>query len=586
MAILEKEVWINLAGNNEYYESKGYTIPRETDKWGRSRTPRGSKILVDVNDLSLKSSVKVTKVCDDCGSQEPNKCYYLIMDIRKYWNGIDRCKQCVNIHIKMNKTNCPYERSLEHWAKTNNKEYLLDEFSDKNNIDPSKVFRASADNYLWDCPDCETVYDMRMSNKTKGQGCPYCSGKRVNKTNSLWATHPEIADLLVDKEIGNKVTQGSNRACSFSCRDCRHTKITMVCTVVRNGFACPLCSDGISYPEKFVASLLNQVDEKFNRSRVFEWSKNTIHTNHVLDGNKIYDFFIPSLNCIIETHGRQHYDDKNQFEKTYEEEHENDLIKRNLAKQNGIEKYIEIDCRYSTLEYLKRNILKSDLNSLYDLAKIDWLECHKFACSSMVKTVANLYNSGIRSAYKIADILNFERSTISKNYLKQAVELGWCDYDPKEQQRQSQKVTSKNRRKKVIQVSLTGEFIKEWVSAREIHRELNLCYKKISSVCKGKMNSVGNCLWFFEDDYEEYTKSGKSPIYTNSRKEVICLTNLKTYKTITEAGRSIDRAAQNIKANIIGKTDHCGIDPITGEKLKWMYKEDYEKYIEQQKQIS
>jgi hypothetical protein len=74
MAILEEEVEIVLSGSNiKYFESLGYVIPKEKDKWERIRTPRGAKILVKVEDLPEKSSVKLTKICDDCGTQIPNQ---------------------------------------------------------------------------------------------------------------------------------------------------------------------------------------------------------------------------------------------------------------------------------------------------------------------------------------------------------------------------------------------------------------------------------------------------------------------------------------------------------------------------------
>lgn len=575
MSILEKEVWVNASSKMiDYYEKLGYEISRKINKWGKLTVPKGSKILIKVEDLPDGSNIKLTKVCDECGISTQNQKYNSILKSRKNGDGKDRCCKCI-----LN------ERSLEHYAIESNLLYLLEEYSDKNVKPPSSVYKGSGDYVWWDCPKCKNTYDMKLCDRTGASknNCPYCSGYRVNQTNCLWTTHPGIAKFLSNEDVGYSVTHGCNKEYEFTCIDCNHKKHLRICTAVRYGFSCPRCSDGISYPEKFMMYILTQLDINYENQKTFEWSKNIKHDNKKLNGNKKYDFYIPTKNLIIETHGKQHYEESSQFEKTLEEEQENDRLKEDLARQNGIKDkyYIAIDCRNSNLKFIKDSIVNSEINNLFDLSQIDWLKCHEFACNSLVKEVANLWNKGIKSSYKIADILKLDRSTISKNYLKQAVELGWCDYNPKEQMKQSQYNNSKKIRKKVIQLTLSGDYVKEWESAREIHKELDICYKKISSVCNGKMKSTGNFKWVFKDDYEEYIETGRIPLHKN-RKEVICLNTLQVYKTITEAGRAIGRAQQNIKSHILGKTNSCGIDEVTGEPLKWMYKDDYDKHIKEQ----
>lgn len=53
--------------------------------------------------------------------------------------------------------------------------------------------------------------------------------------------------------------------------------------------------------------------------------------------------------------------------------------------------------------------------------------------------------------------------------------------------------------KKINQYTLDGVFIREWYNAREIHRNLGLSYKNISSVCKGKRNTCGGFKWEFKN---------------------------------------------------------------------------------------
>lgn len=67
MGLITKEVEITLQGKNiKYYKNLGYSIPREKDKWGNISVPRGSKIKVNVKDLTDYSTAQVEVECDGC----------------------------------------------------------------------------------------------------------------------------------------------------------------------------------------------------------------------------------------------------------------------------------------------------------------------------------------------------------------------------------------------------------------------------------------------------------------------------------------------------------------------------------------
>ena len=78
---------------------------------------------------------------------------------------------------------------------------------------------------------------------------------------------------------------------------------------------------------------------------------------------KRYDIYIPSINCIIENHGIQHYNKGFEFigGRTLEEEQENDKYKKCVANKNGVENYIIIDCRKSTKEWVEQSVMQSYL---------------------------------------------------------------------------------------------------------------------------------------------------------------------------------------------------------------------------------
>ena len=63
----------------------------------------------------------------------------------------------------------------------------------------------------------------------------------------------------------------------------------------------------------------------------------------------------------------------------------------------------------------------------YDLSKIDWDECNKFASNSLVKVACDLWNDGIKPTKKIGNILNLHYSTVIR-YLRIGNSLGICNY--------------------------------------------------------------------------------------------------------------------------------------------------------------
>jgi hypothetical protein len=233
-------------------------------------------------------------------------------------------------------------------------------------------------------------------------------------------------------------------------------------------------------------SVLEQLNIQYEFQKIFEWSN-----------KKKYDFYIPSLNMIIETHGGQHYKETNRG-RSLNQEQENDIIKQNYANENKISKYLIIDCTCSELDFVKNSILNSELNEIFELSKVDWLECHKNSFSSMVKKACDLWLS-VKDTLEISKMLNLGRSTVIE-YLKKGAKLGWCDYDPKEVMRNvyDNKTTSHNA-KVVIQLDMDGNYINEFQSANNASKILNISRRNISSVCNGERKSAGGFIWKFKE---------------------------------------------------------------------------------------
>ncbi|MED3562359.1 zinc-ribbon domain-containing protein [Bacillus xiapuensis] len=478
--ILEDEVFIAVTNRNiNYYKNKGYEIPVDR------------KITVRLEDLPSNSDLKVTKICDECGKHLPNRRYADIITYRTIGDGKDRCNGCGwQKSGKSRKKNVKI--SLEQWTIENNKEYLLEEFCTINNKKPHEISFGSKDEYWWKCLKCKNLFETSVDSRTSGSNCPYCCipAKMIKVGfNDLWTTHPEIAKLLVDKSKGFQLSAGSNGKEEFKCVNCNLVEEKTLLNIVNRGFSCSRCSDGLSYPEKIMASVLDQLNINFKTQKIFNWSKGINHENNKLKGDKKYDFYIPNLNMIIETHGVQHYEGG--FERyggrNLEEEQENDKLKKKLASENGIENYIVIDCRKSELEFIKNKIINSVLSILIDLNKIDWLSANEIACNSLVKKTCELWNSYEKSTFKIAKQLNVSYGTVIR-YLKQGGKLGWCEY---------------NTDNTIVQLTVNGEYIREYANANEAAKILKIQQPSISRVCNGKMKSTGGYKWMFKNDYDK-----------------------------------------------------------------------------------
>lgn len=342
------------------------------------------------------------------------------------------------------------------------------------------------------------------------------------KWQCMWDTNPQQASMLLNPEDGYKYSQCSAAKVQWKCPNCGHVKIQAISAVNNRGLSCPICSDGISVPNRLMAALLDELNEEYD-------------PEHILKGKKYrYDFYIPRLNMIIEMHGRQHYDQFNWGKQTLDFRQQNDEAKKRYAINQGINVYIEINCKSQYFITMKRHIEESDLISYFDLENIDWINVFKRAMTSKVIQAVKLYQSGL-SSVQIAKVLKVSRST-SNRWLIQADKIGLCNYIKS----QGNKIPERQ-----VILTNTGEVFPSINSAGEkLGQKGN--YKNIQRVCARKRKFSGYvngepAVWRYLDEYDPNEQirydllkinggRGTAVSKYNSNKEYIC-----TYATKGEA---------------------------------------------------
>lgn len=312
---------------------------------------------------------------------------------------------------------CPYE--------SHQQEYTIDDF--KNRLkEYHPDFECIGETYINSSTKipvrCNNnhIFDMTLENIKNG--CPYCSRRKVCKgENDLWTTHPHIAKLLKNPKDGYKYMYGTNTELDFICPNCGnliHKKPYLLLNN-HNKVIC-ICSDGFSYPEKFLYNFLKQLDIDF----IYQLSS----VNYEWCGKYKYDFYITKLNLIIEVHGRQHYDGVMFYDP--KDVQKNDKDKYDLAINNGCN-YCVIDARLSEQEYIINSIKNSTLADIFDISNIDWQICDEFASSSILYDIVDLWNSESKNIQYISDKLKISDLTTYR-YLERGNELNLCEFNKKE----------------------------------------------------------------------------------------------------------------------------------------------------------
>lgn len=400
------------------------------------------------------------------------------------------------------------------------------------------------------CNICGKDFQKTIVRFCDSPKCPICNHtKCVKGINDLWTIRPDIAELLLNPNEGYTHTDVGSELLDWKCTCGTIIPKKPIFRVLRYGICCPCCNDNLSYPNKFMYNLLNQLHVDFMPEKIFDWSH-----------KKKYDFYIPSKNYIVEMHGMQHYIDVPNFNSEKTKVHSNDVFKKQIALNNGIALYDEIDARYSNCNHIKDSILSSKFNGIFDLSKVDWQECDKSARKSILYDICKAWSDG-KKIIDIASEFKIHTSTVS-SYLVVGEKLNLCSYDP---------IESRKSCCKSVVCETTGEIF----STME---EANLKYNapKISSCCSGKTNYSGRLptgerlFWRYYIE-GEIVVPRQFDVYKNkSSVPVVCTNTNEVFESAKEAANTYKTWSSSILDCCKGVVPHSG-KLESGEKLVWKY---------------
>lgn len=387
---------------------------------------------------------------------------------------------------------CSYINQLVlpvHMKLKYEKGYILETKSGKIEILDHYMKDGKNSFYRYRCLVCGYIDEKNISNISK-TGCRVCTNQKiVIGINDMWTTNPELSSLLANPDDGYKYTQCSGKKLNWKCPDCGEIIYNVsISQVYRNKkISCPKCSDGISYPNKFMYYILKSLGENFEKEYSPDWIK-----------PKRYDFvlFKDNKKYIIEMDGGFGHGNINTPYASKELQIEIDNYKDFEAKKRGYN-VIRIDCNYKkredAFEYIKNNILSSNVNKILDLSNVNWTKVQSQIETSNIIKACWIFNNSTRSMKEIAKTLDVHPTTVSR-YLKIGNNIELCDYSSSKRYRNDYGIKSMH---KVKRYDLNTEKEDIYESIHEASEKSNVHRSSISKCCNGKVKSVKGYIFSY-----------------------------------------------------------------------------------------
>ena len=250
----------------------------------------------------------------------------------------------------------------------------------------------------------EKVYPVQIIKECKINSLIKLNKSPLDKpTQENWLYQRTDLHKFVDNPDDLKnYHMGSGKRYEWKCPSCGKRFNKRILDVTQYGMSCDLCSSGFSKNERLVSIILTKINENYITQKEFSDCR--------IKQPLPFDFYLPQHNMVIETHGKQHYEEV-KFYRTNEHTLKSDKIKKKYCKDNNIQ-YCEINCssgkNIDTIEQLKE-IIKIDLTE-QELKECMWESMHN-TDGIDVTLIQNLYNC-FWSPREIEEHMNIGRGRV------------------------------------------------------------------------------------------------------------------------------------------------------------------------------
>jgi hypothetical protein len=135
--------------------------------------------------------------------------------------------------------------------------------SKNNGLTGKEIYAGGSKEFWWQCKKHnEHLWKTDVRHRLRGQGCPYCSGRRVSNQNNFEAKFPNLAkewDTKKNENLSPKnFSFGSNAKIWWNCSSSNSHSYQMSFANRANGQGCPYCAGkkvssdnslGVNYPK-------------------------------------------------------------------------------------------------------------------------------------------------------------------------------------------------------------------------------------------------------------------------------------------------------------------------------------------------
>lgn len=296
----------------KFHISNSYTI--QNIKLWCSLNNTLYELLDDQEYISNRIKLKWKCLKDNCGEI-----------FESNWSDIFQGRGCPFCRgLKIGLSNCLATKNSElakQWHPTLN-----------GDLTPYDVSANSGKHVWWIC-DKGHEWEAQINSRSRGNGCPYCSGLYPTNENNLLVVHPELCkewNYNRNSKKPEEYTPCSGLYVWWLCPKCGHEwEIDISNRVCGNG--CPQCSE--SKGEKRIKNYFNGLVISFI------WQKEFDGLLGLGGGLLSYDFYLPQYNLLIEYQGEQHeryIPGFHKSKKDFEKQQEHDRRKREYAHINNI----------------------------------------------------------------------------------------------------------------------------------------------------------------------------------------------------------------------------------------------------------